>query len=177
MWHLRTILAGVAGILLFCFAPGMRADSLQLKNGNFVQGKYLGGTQSAVQFEVNGRIRLYDIDEILSISFAAASADGGVPSNNAERKPNPNTQLNSAASDNRRLRTARWKQTSQEIPASIAQDPERHSGAGNWHQMSPGAPCGSTCAVEPNPAAKARLSAIAARSVRIAPRRFPVLSD
>jgi hypothetical protein len=73
----------MAGVLLG-FAPGIRADSLQLKNGNFLQGKYMGGTERAVQFEVNGKMRLYDIDQILSISFAAASVDGGMPSKSAE---------------------------------------------------------------------------------------------
>jgi hypothetical protein len=80
MRHIRAILIVMIGVFLV-LVPGLRADSLQLKNGNFVQGKYLGGTERSVQFEVNGKIRLYGIDEILSISFAAASADGGIPSN------------------------------------------------------------------------------------------------
>lgn len=100
MWHIRTMLIGMLGAF-FVLAPGLRADSLQLKNGNFVQGKYLGGTERAVQFEVNGKIRLYDIDEILSISFAAASADGGISSNNSDdQKPRTNTGSNSAPADN-----------------------------------------------------------------------------
>jgi len=83
MGHIRGALFIMVGVLLG-FAPGIRADSLQLKNGNFLQGKYMGGTERAVQFEVNGKMRLYDIDQILSISFAAASVDGGMPSNSAE---------------------------------------------------------------------------------------------
>jgi hypothetical protein len=85
MWHIRTALAAMAGVWLI-FVPAARADSLQLKNGNFLQGKFLGGTERAVQFEVNGKVRVYGTDEILSISFAAASADGGIPSN-ASAKP------------------------------------------------------------------------------------------
>ena len=149
MWHLRTIFMLMAGIFLLC-VPELRADSLQLKNGNFVQGKYLGGTERAVQFEVNGKIRMYDIEEILSISFAAASADGSIPSNNADPKPNANTELNSAAKGKSELRTAGSKQAE----AS-----------------------GSNCAVDANSQAKARVSAAAARSVRIVSRRLPVLSD
>ena len=83
MGHIRGALFIMVGVLL-SLAPGIRADSLQLKNGNFLQGKYMGGTERAVQFEVNGKMRLYDIDQILSISFAAASVDGGMPSNSAE---------------------------------------------------------------------------------------------
>jgi hypothetical protein len=110
MWQIRAALIAMAGIL-FVLVPGVRADSLQLKNGNFVQGKYLGGTERAVQFAVNGKIHLYGTDEILSISFAAASADGGIPSNNVDPKPSANTELNSAAKDNRGSRVALWNQT------------------------------------------------------------------
>src|SRR5690242_867788 len=94
MWHTRAILIAILGILALA-VPGVRADSMQLKNGNMVQGKYLGGTEHTVQFEVNGRIRMYDISGILSISFAAASADGGIPSNNVEPKPGDSTASNS----------------------------------------------------------------------------------
>jgi hypothetical protein len=83
MGHIRGALLVMAGVLL-SLAPGVRADSLQLKNGNFLQGKYMGGTERAVQFEVNGKMRMYDVEQILSISFAAASVDGGMPSNSAE---------------------------------------------------------------------------------------------
>lgn len=84
MGHIRGAVLIMVGVLLLSLAPGVRADSLQLKNGNFIQGKYMGGTDRAVQFEVNGKVRLYDIEQILSISFAAASVDGGMPSNSAE---------------------------------------------------------------------------------------------
>lgn len=91
MGRIRGPLLIMAGVLL-SLAPGVRADGLQLKNGNFVQGKYMGGTERAVQFEVNGKMRLYDIDQILSISFAAASVDGGMPSNSAEAGQNRNAE-------------------------------------------------------------------------------------
>ena len=98
MWHLRAIWIAMAGVCLLV-VPFVRADSLQLKNGNFVQGKYLGGTERSVQFQANGRIRLYDIDEILSISFSSASADGGIPSNYQDPKPSTNTRLHFSAKD------------------------------------------------------------------------------
>jgi hypothetical protein len=91
MGHIRGALLVIAGLLL-SFAQGIRADSLQLKNGNFVQGKYMGGTDRAVQFEVNGKMRLYDINQILSISFAAASVDGGMPSDSAEAGHSKNAE-------------------------------------------------------------------------------------
>jgi hypothetical protein len=105
MWHIRAVFIAMAGISLI-LVPGVRGDSLQLKNGNFVQGKYLGGTERAVQFEVNGKIRLYDTGEILSINFAAASADGGIPSDSADPKPGANTESNSAFRHNAEMHTA-----------------------------------------------------------------------
>lgn len=91
MGHIRGTLLIVAGVVLG-LALAVRADSLQLKNGNFVQGKYMGGTERAVQFEVNGKMRLYDIDQILSISFAAESVDGGMPSKSAAAGQNRNAR-------------------------------------------------------------------------------------
>lgn len=109
MGHIRAAFIAVAGILSI-LVPGVRADSLQLKNGNFLQGKYLGGSERAVQFEVNGKVRLYDTGEILSINFAAASADGGMPSNSADPSAGASTEFNSAARDSSGLRTAHWNQ-------------------------------------------------------------------
>ena len=154
MRHIRAISIVMAGILSV-LVPALRADSLQLKNGNFVQGKYLGGTDRSVQFGVNGKIRLYDIDEILSISFAAASADGGIPSNNAAPKPNADTASNSAARDNPGLRTTLWNQKKQ---LRVSAGSNRRVMAGNCD-------------------ARTRVSAIPTRSVHVPPQRFPVLSD
>lgn len=92
----RGALLIIAGVLL-SVAPGIRADSLQLKNGNFVQGKYMGGTERAVQFEVNGKMRMYDVAQILSISFGAASVDGGMPSKSAAVRRSGRIEVRSAA--------------------------------------------------------------------------------
>lgn len=91
MGHIRGALLIMVGVLLG-LAPAVRADSLQLKNGNFVQGKYMGGTERAVQFEVNGKMRMYDIEQILSISFASESVDGGMPSKSASAGHSGNAQ-------------------------------------------------------------------------------------
>ena len=96
----------MVGVLL-SLAPGVRADSLQLKNGNLIQGKYMGGTERAVQFEVNGKMRLYDIEQILSISFAAASVDGGMPSNSAQAGHGKNAEGCVAAKSSAPISTAK----------------------------------------------------------------------
>ena len=90
MWQMRRLLPMAA--ILFCFVPGVFADSLQLKNGNMVDGKYMGGTEGSVQFEVNGKMRVYSVDQILSISFAA-TGDGGVPSKSSTAAAAPGATL------------------------------------------------------------------------------------
>lgn len=126
MSHTKIVLIALAGVLL-TLAPGVRADSLQLKNGDFVQGKYLGGTERAVQFVVNGKIHLYGIDEILSISFASASADGGIPSNAADRKSGPSFAPKSSApkssfiADNSRSESSKLMEPAPRILAHVRQ--------------------------------------------------------
>jgi hypothetical protein len=179
MRHIRAILIAMAGALLL-LVPAAHADSLQLKNGNFVQGRYLGGTERAVQFEVNGRIRLYGIDEILSISFAAASADGGIPSNNVGPKPSADTASNSAARDNCGLRAAFWNQETQlKVPGQqINSDQGQSSVGANLRVGRLAGSARSSRAVEPaNSGVKTRVSAIPTRAARVLPQPFPVLSD
>lgn len=173
MWNIRATLIVMAGISLI-FVPGVRADSLQLKNGNFVQGKYLGGTERAVQFEVNGKVRLYTVDEILSINFAAASADGGIPSNSVNREPNSTTELKSNANG---LRTVLLKQAvPNAISSKLVKAISNGSDADALGARSRGAAADqSSCTVAPQSPAKTSVQAIAARSVSIPRQPHPVL--
>jgi hypothetical protein len=178
MRHIRGILIVLMGISLV-LVPGLRADSLQLKNGNFVQGKYLGGTERAVQFEVNGRIRLYDINEILSISFAAASADGGIPSNDDDQKLRTNTALKSVDKDNGGLRNALVSHVKARKPlsqrTSVTQNHSTRSQQPGGHT---GRLARSGCAdLAPNSDPKTRGSRVSAQSIRVLPARSSILSD
>lgn len=175
MWHTRTILVVLMGVSLV-LVPGLRADSLQLKNGNFVQGRYLGGTERAVQFEANGKIRVYDIGEILSISFAAASADGGVPSNDDEQKFRTSTGLNSIDRDHNAFHTAPVNQMKRRTTVSqrrsltqndsrICQDPEGRTGG--YPHSKP----------VQDSELKARIARISERSIRVGSASSSVLSD
>jgi len=177
MRHIGAILIVVMGISLV-LVPGLRADSLQLKNGNFVQGKYLGGTERAVQFEVNGRIRLYDINEILSISFAAASADGGIPSNDDDQKLHTNTALKSVK-DNGGLRNALVSHVKARKPlsqrTSVTQNHSTRSQQPGGHT---GRLARSGCAdLAPNSDPKTRGSRVSAQSTRVLPASSSILSD
>jgi len=53
-------------------AVSASADTLQMKDGRAIQGRFFGGTQASVQFETNGKIDLYDVDDIISVTFTSA---------------------------------------------------------------------------------------------------------
>ena len=68
----KLLLATVAFTGLVLFSVSASADTLQLRDGRVVQGRFLGGTQASVQFESSGRIDLYDVDQVISITFTGA---------------------------------------------------------------------------------------------------------
>jgi hypothetical protein len=61
-------IAGAALGLLF-FAGAAAADTLELKDGSVIQGRYLGGTQALVRFSVNGEVRTYNVTEVVALTF------------------------------------------------------------------------------------------------------------
>jgi hypothetical protein len=68
----RRLLAGLAWIALGLTAGTASADTLQLKDGRVIQGRFMGGTQASVQFEVAGRIELFNVDQVISVTFTSA---------------------------------------------------------------------------------------------------------
>ncbi len=67
---MKKLFAGFACLALICVSAS--ADTLQMKDGRVVQGRFLGGTQASVQFEVNGKIELYNVDQVVSLTFLSA---------------------------------------------------------------------------------------------------------
>jgi hypothetical protein len=62
------------------FAGGLCfGDTLTLKNGDVVDGTYLGGTTRVLRMEVNGRVQTYDIGMVMSLQFANPPAVAGGP--------------------------------------------------------------------------------------------------
>ena len=78
------LLAVFAWLVLVLFSVSASADTLQLRDGRVVQGRFLGGTQASVQFESNGKIDLYDVDQVISITFT-----GGPPASSENRTAPP----------------------------------------------------------------------------------------
>jgi hypothetical protein len=77
----RSIAAAALGVL---FTGGAMADTLELKDGRVLQGRFLGGTQALMRFSVNGEVQTFNVTEIVALTFtnnygAAAGAPEPAP--------------------------------------------------------------------------------------------------
>jgi len=73
---LKALLAG--GSLLLLAEIGF-ADTLELKDGRVVQGKYLGGTQTVLRFQVNGDVQTFPTNDIVALTFTRNSGSAPAP--------------------------------------------------------------------------------------------------
>ena len=64
---------GVA-LLGAALAGGASADTLELKDGRVFQGKFLGGTQAILRFEVNGEVQTFSTNDIVALTFTRGSS-------------------------------------------------------------------------------------------------------
>jgi hypothetical protein len=62
----RVVLAASAALLL---AGIGQADTLELKDGRVIQGRYLGGTQAILRFEVNGEVQTFPTNTLVALTF------------------------------------------------------------------------------------------------------------
>ncbi|HEX8837153.1 MAG TPA: hypothetical protein VF748_09475 [Candidatus Acidoferrum sp.] len=62
----RLFTAMIVGLFFVSVAA---ADTLELKSGRVVQGKYLGGTQHILRFEVNGEVQTFSTNDIVALTF------------------------------------------------------------------------------------------------------------
>jgi len=58
-----------ASALALLFSAGVFADTLELKDGRTLRGKYLGGTQVIMRFEVDGDVQTFRVSEVSNLSF------------------------------------------------------------------------------------------------------------
>jgi hypothetical protein len=65
----------LAAVLLGLFFVGAAgADTLELKDGRVLKGKYLGGTQAVLRFEINGEVQTFNTSEAVALTFTGGSA-------------------------------------------------------------------------------------------------------
>jgi hypothetical protein len=70
-WN-RFVAATVLGLL---FVGVAAADTLELKDGRVLQGKYLGGTQAVLRFEVNGEVQAFSTNDVVALTFTGRSGN------------------------------------------------------------------------------------------------------
>src|SRR6266550_3033170 len=64
----------LASVLVGLFFVGLAAaDTLELKDGRVLKGKYLGGTQAVLRYEINGEVQTFNTTDIVALTFTANS--------------------------------------------------------------------------------------------------------
>ena len=83
----------VGAFLVIGFLTSLsRADSLTLRDGRHVQGKFSGGTQGVIAFLVGGATQYYDVSNVLVMTFDAEASDAqGTPGQQPSIIPDPGT--------------------------------------------------------------------------------------
>src|SRR5260370_41881770 len=66
------------------FVEVAASDTLELKDGRILQGRYLGGTQAVLRFEIEGNVQAFRVNGVVAVTFtrgggAAAAAPTYAP--------------------------------------------------------------------------------------------------
>jgi hypothetical protein len=68
--RMRNVLKGLITVAATLVLAGVGfADTLELKDGRVLQGRYLGGTQAVLRFEVNGDVQTFPTRDIVALTF------------------------------------------------------------------------------------------------------------
>src|ERR1700716_192412 len=62
----RLVATAALGLLFVAIAA---ADTLELKDGRVLQGRYLGGTQAVLRFEENGNVETFSVNDVVALTF------------------------------------------------------------------------------------------------------------
>jgi len=87
MKRLPPFVAAVA--LGLVFAGGAAADTLELKDGRVLQGRFLGGTQAIVRFSLNGDIQTFNVSEVVALTFTSNYGASAAPPSAPAPAPAP----------------------------------------------------------------------------------------
>ena len=86
----RTMVAVVLGLFI---AGAAAADTLELKDGRVLQGRYLGGTQAVLRFEIKGEVQTFNVSDAVALTFtgtsSATEAPASAPQSAATALPPP----------------------------------------------------------------------------------------
>jgi hypothetical protein len=87
---MKKVIRSLATVALGLFLVGAAsADTLELKDGRVLKGKYLGGTQAVLRFEINGEVQTFSTNDIVALTFTGGSAYSGPASASGAPAPAP----------------------------------------------------------------------------------------
>jgi len=66
-------------IALCLTASSAWTDSLELKNGSLIKGRFMGGTESEISFRVGSSVQKYNLADIVALKFDSEGAVSGMP--------------------------------------------------------------------------------------------------
>jgi hypothetical protein len=78
MNKVNRFLAAIA--LMLFYVSTASADTLELKDGRVLKGKYLGGTQAVLRFELNGEVQTFSTADVVALTFTGHSAPAAASS-------------------------------------------------------------------------------------------------
>lgn len=88
-------------VLCLCFASWAAADTLEMKDGRVLQGRFLGGTQAVLRFEINGEVKTFNVSDAVAVTFTGGSGVSSSPAAAAPQAayPPPSATAPAAAPD------------------------------------------------------------------------------
>jgi hypothetical protein len=85
---MRKFRLNCALVVALCLVASIAgADTLKLKNGSLIHGKFLGGTESEISFQVGSSVQKYNITDIVSLEFDSQGIASDKPASPAGDKP------------------------------------------------------------------------------------------
>lgn len=79
----------VAALAHAALCATARADVLELKNGQVLNGKYAGGTAGTLRFELNTGLEVIETSQIIALTFTTSGAPQAAPFATATPAPAP----------------------------------------------------------------------------------------
>ena len=84
----RTICSFIFAGIMAAALP-VSADTLELKNGQIIQGKFVGGTALNIRFQVNGQEMFFSTKDVLNIGFSDTSVQDSSANGSAGNAQQP----------------------------------------------------------------------------------------
>jgi len=95
--HFGVLLILLSGFSILSVTPTAYADHLELRNGQILQGKFLGGSNLNIRFQVDGKEQIFATKDVLNIGFDEGASASEGPAPTAAAPPSSSTPAPSSA--------------------------------------------------------------------------------